>query len=368
MEGKAPYHLLRRIVALVIIAAVVVGAPPVYGASPDLPADLPDVSKWSNEDLAAQMLFLDAKGNQKSRIKMLEKKGVGGVVLLAPISKKLGSSVKAANKAANKGVPSFIASDEEGGLVQRFRSVIYRLPSAEDMGAKSGKKITSLTKSYAKRLKKFGVNVVLGPVVDLKVKGSYMADLHRCFGATPKRVQTKAAAWAAGYEQSGFITCYKHWPGSGGAKDTHKAISKLASLKKLEKKDMKAFDLAFREGAGMVMVGHVIVPGLTKKKEPASLSKKAMAYLRKKAGPDTVITTDSLSMDAITGSLKLSEKKAVVKALKAGADMAMVVSNGSPDTLINAVANAIKKGDLPRAQAEASVLRILKLKQQHGII
>jgi beta-N-acetylhexosaminidase len=368
MEKKASRRLLRRVVALVIMAATIVGAPPVHGESPDIAADLPDVSKWSNKELAAQMLFMDAKGNQKSRIKTLEKKGVGGIVLLAPISKKLGSYVKAANKAANKGVPSFIASDEEGGLVQRFRSVIYRLPSAEDMGAKSNKKITSLTKAYGKRLKKFGVNVVLGPVADLKVKGRYMAGLHRCFGASPKQVQTKAAAWAAGYEQAGLATCYKHWPGSGGAKDTHKAISKLASLKKLEKKDMKAFDTAFREGAEMVMVGHVIVQGLTKKKEPASLSKKAMADLREKAGPDTVITTDSLSMDAITGSLKLSEKKAVVKALSAGADMAMVVSNGSPDKLINAVANAIEKGDLPRAQAEASVLRILKLKQQHGII
>jgi beta-N-acetylhexosaminidase len=131
---------------------------------------------------------------------------------------------------------------------------------------------------------------------------------------------------------------------------------------------MKPFDSAFRKGCEMVMVGHVIVPGLTKKKEPASLSKKAMAYLREKAGPDTVIITDSLSMGAVSGSLKLSGKKAVVKALKAGADMAMLTDNGSPDKIIDAVADAIKKGDLPREQAEESVTRILRLKQQHGIL
>jgi beta-N-acetylhexosaminidase len=346
------------------VAVAVFGAAPVYGQS----GELPDVSGWSDRELAAQMLFLDARGDQKDRIRALEEKGVGGVVLFAPISKKLGRDVRAANGAARNGVPSFIASDEEGGLVQRFRDVIYRLPSAESMGAKSDKKITSMTKAYGKRLKKFGVNVVLGPVVDLKVKGRYMAGLHRCFGSSPKKVSAKAAAWAEGYARAGFVTCYKHWPGKGGAKDTHKAISKLAPLKKLEKKDMKGFSLAFREGCEMVMVGHVIVPGLTKKKEPASLSKKAMAYLREKAGPDTVIITDSLSMGAIAKSLKLSGKKAAVRALCAGADMAMVTDGGSPGKVIDAVEKAIRKGDLPRAQAEASVLRILRLKQESGVL
>jgi beta-N-acetylhexosaminidase len=350
---------ISLIVVLVIMAVATGAAPPVYGQ----PAELPNVSAWSDRELAAQMLFLDAKGNQKSRIKALEKKGVGGIVIFAPVSKKLNRYVTAANKAALNGIPSFIASDEEGGSVQRFRSVIYALPSAQSMGAKSDKRITSLTKAYGKRLKKFGVNVVLGPVVDLKVKGRYMGGLRRCFGASSQKVQRKAAAWAAGYGQAGLITCYKHWPGKGGATDTHKAISKLASLKKLEKKDMRSFDLAFREGCDMVMVGHVIVPGLTNKNEPASLSKKAMAYLRAEAGPGTVIITDSLSMGAISNSLKLSGKKAAVKALCAGADMAMVTSAGSPDKIIDAVESAIRRGELPRAQAEASVLRILALKQ-----
>jgi beta-N-acetylhexosaminidase len=364
MKRIAIRHLFCWAIVLIIAVATTLAAPSAHGKSPELP----DVSKWSNRDLAAQMLFLGASGDQKGRLKTLEKNGIGGIVLFAPISKSLNSYVKAANKAARNGVPSFIASDEEGGLVQRFRDVIYRLPSAESMGEKSDKKITSMTKSYGKRLKKFGVNVVLGPVVDLKVKGSYMGNLHRCFGASPKKVQKKAAAWAEGYERAGLATCYKHWPGKGSSKDTHKAISKVSPLKKLEKKDMKSFDFAFRKGCDMVMVGHVIVPGLTKKKEPASLSKKAMAYLREKAGPDTVIITDSLSMGAVSGSLKLSGKKAVVRALKAGADMAMLTSNGSTNKIIDAVADAIKRGDLPRKQAEESVTRILQLKQQNKIL
>jgi beta-N-acetylhexosaminidase len=364
MNGRVAFLRSGWIVVLILVFCVVVSAPPVYGES----AELPDVGEWSDRELAAQMLFLDARGDQKDRIKTLEKKGVGGIVLFVPVSKKLKGYVKAANKVARNGVPSFIASDEEGGLVQRFRDVIYRLPSAEDMGKKSDKRITSMTKDYGKRLKKFGVNVVLGPVGDLDVKGRYMSGLHRCFGASPGKVRKKAAAWAKGYERAGLITCYKHWPGKGSARDTHKAISKIPSLKKLEKKDMKVFDSAFEDGCVMVMVGHVIVPGLTKKKEPASLSKKAMAYLREKAGPDTIIITDSLSMGAVTGSLKLSEEKAAVKALCAGADMAMATSGGSPDKIIDAVTKAIKKGDLPRARAEESVERILRLKRQGGLL
>jgi beta-glucosidase-like glycosyl hydrolase len=117
----------------------------------------------------------------------------------------------------------------------------------------------------------------------------------------------------------------------------------------------------------MVMIGHVIVPGLTAKKTPASLSKKAYKYLRKKAGDDTVIITDALTMDAATKAVGLTVKQAAVKALKSGADIALIASSANDDKIINAVAKAIKSGQIPRKQAEASVARIIRLKEKHGL-
>jgi beta-glucosidase-like glycosyl hydrolase len=55
-----------------------------------------------------------------------------------------------------------------------------------------------------------------------------------------------------------------------------------------------------------------------------------------------------------------------VRALKAGADLALFAS-GDPGPVVDAVTAAIKSGRLPRAQAEASALRVLELKRQAGL-
>src|SRR5674476_624408 len=77
-------------------------------------------------------------------------------------------------------------------------------------------------------------------------------------------------------------------------------------------------------GAPAVMVGHLSAAGLTEGKVPASMSPTALAYLRAKAGPDTVIMTDSLSMGASSTSLHIDPAQAAARALAAGADWALV--------------------------------------------
>ncbi len=79
-----------------------------------------------------------------------------------------------------------------------------------------------------------------------------------------------------------------------------------------------------------------------------------------------MIITDSLSMAATTKALGIKLPAAAVRALKAGADLALFAS-GDPDPVIDAVTAAIRSGRLPRAQAEATVLRVLELKRKAGL-
>jgi beta-N-acetylhexosaminidase len=322
-----------------------------------------DPSEWSNKELAAQLLIINSAGTDSAKISKLSSKGVGGIIVMAPISKNIGKYITAAKKKSPTVVP-FIASDEEGGYVQRFKKVIYPIPSANTMGNWSDKKIRSTTYKYAKKLKAMKVDVVLGPVLDLKYKKGFHARDERCFAKKPNTVWKKSKAWSDGFEKAGIVTTPKHWPGAGAAGDTHKKIATLAKLSQLEKKDMIPFNKFFAQGCDMVMAAHVKVPGLTKKGLPTSLSKPALAYLREKAGPDTVIITDSLSMGGATTSLHISIKSAVVKSLSAGADCALVVSTGDPGKLISAVKKAIDSGKIPRKQAIASVERILAMKEK----
>ena len=181
----------------------------------------------------------------------------------------------------------FIASDEEGGQVQRLRDVIYPLPSARVMGAWSTAKTKATARDYGARLRELNVSMVFGPVADLDVPGRYMSSLDRCFSSKPDVVAGHAVAWVTGLRSSQVLSTVKHWPGHGWASDTHGGAARVPSLSVLRKYDMVPFERAFDVGVPLVMVGHLRSRGLTGEDTPASLSRGALTYLRERVGDDT---------------------------------------------------------------------------------
>lgn len=293
--------------------------------------------------------------------------GVGGVVILGGGARRsIGRDLASVMRAALHGVKPFIASDEEGGQVQRLRGVIYPLPSARVMGGWSSTRTRSTAKAYGTRMRRLHVLVAFAPVADLDVPGRYMSSLDRCFSRRPSVVASHAVAWVKGLRDAGVFATVKHWPGHGWAADSHGGAARIPSLSVLRRRDMIPFERTFEAGVPMVMVGHVQSRGLTEKNTPASLSPRAMRYLRARVGDDGVIITDSLSMGATTSALGIGTPAAAVRALKAGADVALFCS-ASPRRVIDAVERAIRSGRLPRSQAEESVRRILRLKQTMGL-
>ena len=120
-----------------------------------------------------------------------------------------------------------------------------------------------------------------------------------------------------------MLATVKHWPGHGWATDTHSGAARVPSLSVLRRDDMVPFEQAFDAGVPLVMVGHLRAKGLTGDDTPASLSRQALTYLRRRTGDTTVIITDSLSMAATTKALGIDLRAAAVRALKAGADLAL---------------------------------------------
>lgn len=326
-----------------------------------------DPATWTNRQLAAQLTFCAVSAAGPRVAIRYSRMGIGGVVILGNGARRsIGRDLSAVSRAAPHRIRPFIASDEEGGQVQRLRYVIYRLPSARTMGRWSITKTRSKAKDYGKRLRRLRVSVVFGPVADLDVRGHYMSSLDRCFSSRPKVVGRHVVAWSSGLRSAGVIPTVKHWPGHGHAANTHSGAARVPRLSILRKRDMLPFERAFESGVPMVMVGHLQSSGLTEARTPASLSPKAMRYLRSRVGSDTVIITDSLSMGATTGALGIGTPAAAVRALKAGADLALFCS-APPKKVISAVTSAIRSGRLPRTQAEESVRRILRLKTQSGL-
>jgi beta-N-acetylhexosaminidase len=261
-------------------------------------------------------------------------------------------------------VPPLVASDEEGGEVQRLAPLIYPLPSAQWMGShRKPARVQRMASAYGAHMKALGVDMDLAPDSDLLVPGYFIAEQHRAFASGPTTDGRFVVAWQQGMRAVHVVPVVKHWPGHGHAADSHLTLPTTPSFAYLKAHDLVPFGMALRQGAPVVMVGHLVVPGLTEtSRTPASLSRRALHYLRSAAGPTTLIVTDSLEMGAIQRGLGLSQPQAAVRALERGADLALV-QDIDPTTVVDAIAHAIVTGGYRRASAVASVRRILGVKR-----
>jgi beta-N-acetylhexosaminidase len=333
-------------------------------ATPPAPAtEPPDPQGWSSRQLAAELIMTGAKMGDTAAIEHAAAKGVGGVVLFGPSSPDLARTLARARAAAPPGNSPLIASDEEGGQVQRLTSLIYPLPSAETMGRWSPARITETARRYALRMRALGVSVALGPDADIAVPGHFISAQRRSFSANPRQVGVAVNAWNDGLRAAGVLGVVKHWPGHGQASDTHKGGSGVPPWSVLQGRDLIPFKAAFAHHAEAVMVGHLRVPGLTEGSLPATQSAAAMRALRAQAGPAAFIVTDDLSMAAASTTLGITAAQAAARSLVAGADVAMVCF-APVDAVISTVAEAIDDGRLSRGRVIASARRILRVKAQ----
>lgn len=345
--------------AIVAVAAgIAVGSLLTPTAAPQ--AD-PAVEALSDRRLAASVLFGCADSRDTAYQQRMARAGVSGIVLLGErppgdLKQRLARVQRAAPHAVT------IASDEEGGTVQRLAPLLGRLPSAATMGRWPTQRIERTAKRYAQRMASIGVAMSLAPVADLSVPGSYIASLGRAFASRPRAAGRDVVAWSRGTSSGDVIPVVKHWPGHGHAGDTHRQAARVPRLSVLERRDMVPFRMAVAAGAPVVMVGHLQAKGLTKRGVPASQSRKALRVLREQSTPDTVIVTDSLSMAASSSARGLSESQAVLAALRAGADWAMVCTERMP-TVVTAVTRAIRAGRLDRTDLVVSATRIRDLQR-----
>ena len=288
--------------------------------------------------------------------------GVGGIVLFGSPPDDLGARLARLRTAGQ--VTPLIASDEEGGRVQRLTRLLGALPSAETAGrTMAPETIRRLAYGYGVGLRGLGVDLALAPVADLGTPGYYIEQSDRGFSAEPATVAADATAWSSGLRSAHVAASVKHWPGHGEASNSHTGAATTPPLDELERRDLVPFRAALADPAAtVVMVGHLTVPGLTEAETPATLSPAALRYLRRDIGPDRLVLTDSMSMAAVTTAMGLTPADAAVRALEAGADL-VLVDGGDPAPVIDRIRAALAGGDYQRDLAVASARRVLAVKQ-----
>lgn len=331
------------------------------------PYDPADPTTWTDRQLVAQTIFECVPVSNIADAARSVRQGIGGVVFLGGVAPpNLKQQISKLSAQAEGKVAPLIASDEEGGAVQRLARVIYPLRSAVVMGTWTDAEVTKTASNYGKAMKRLGVDMAFSPVADLDIDGNFISDQSRAFSASPAGAARSAIAWATGLEAAGVASVVKHWPGHGRASDTHRGTGKIPSFDKLQKSDLIPFDRAIDAGFTAVMVGHLESKGLTERGVPASRSPGALAVLREQIGPDGLIITDSLSMEAALAGVKHKSPEAVLQSLQAGVDIALICSG--PANLVDRVLSRRSPEELSREDLIAKVTRILAWKKRYGVI
>ena len=303
----------------------------------------------------------------------LTEKPVGGVILFARnlISREQTVSLLADVKSASRLAP-FLGVDEEGGTVSRVGANsamgVTQLQDMSVYGA-SGDASALYGDLYnlAQSLNTLGFNVDFAPEADVTTGSDENPMKLRSFSSDPERCASMVSVSVGALQDGGVAACLKHFPGYGTATadDHNGSVSLDRTLEQLEQTEFVPFSAGIDKGAYFVMVSHLSVPAVTGDDTPADLSEKLVTeLLRNTLHFQNIVITDAQNMGSIAQNYTSAE--AAVAALRAGVDMVLM-----PQDLQEAydgVTKAIADGVLTEDRIDRSVLRILNVKIQLGLL
>jgi beta-N-acetylhexosaminidase len=212
-----------------------------------------------------------------------------------------------------------------------------------------------------------GVHVNFSPIADVNNNPRNPVINTRSFGEVPEAVGRLAAAYIRGYRAGGMLSTLKHFPGHGDTDvDSHLGLPIINQPReRLEAVELAPFRQGMAAGADAMMIAHIELPALDSAEfSPATLSKPIVTgLLRGEMKFAGLIYTDSMGMDAV--SKRLSPGAAAVRAIQAGNDIVL----HSPDdaAAVAGIKAAVEKGEIPVAQIDASVRRVLYQKARLGL-
>ncbi|WUM18242.1 glycoside hydrolase family 3 protein [Williamsia herbipolensis] len=328
------------------------------------------VSSMSLRDKLATLLVVGVSGQADAR-DVVSRFGVGGIFIGSFTDKSIlaDGGLAAVKKASPR--PLMVTVDQEGGRVSRLTSLGIDSPSARELArTKTPAQVRAIARTTGQGLRNLGITVDFAPDADVSDESDDEVIGDRSFSDDPAIVARYAGAFADGLRDAGIMPVFKHFPGHGhGSGDSHTGTVRTPPLSQLRADDLVPYRTLLpgrstpQVPSTGVMVGHLIVPGLTGDELPASISPAAMRLLRSGAGYggrpfDGPIFTDDLSgMAAISAKYPITE--AVVRAVSAGADMALWLSTDDVPEVLAALTTAVRSGRLAEDRIDRSAARVL---------
>jgi beta-N-acetylhexosaminidase len=266
----------------------------------------------------------------------------------------------------------FIATDQEGGQVQRLRGPGFtQIPSALVQGSLAPAALQAQTLGWAAQLRAAGVNLDLAPVFDTVPAGfgsnPPIGDFDREYGHTPSAVSSSGVAVMQGLAQAGLDATAKHFPGLGrvrGNTDTTAGVTDSVTTR--NDPYLQPYAAAVRAGVPFVMMSTAIYALIDPSRPAAFSSTIVTGLLRQQLGFQGVIISDDLG-----GAVQVSSYSPGARAIDfiaAGGDMVLTVSPATVAPMIAAVLAQRATDPALARQIDAAALTVLEAKRARGLL
>jgi beta-N-acetylhexosaminidase len=273
---------------------------------------------------------------------------------------------------ATAGVPLFVATDQEGGLVQVLNGPGFSaMPRAITQGTYAPATLRSYATAWGRQLRAAGVNVDLGPVMDTVPSPSTynppIGAFGREFGFAAVTVANHGAAVVQGLQSADVAATIKHFPGLGRVNantDTSSGVTDNVTAR--GDTYVKAFGSGVFAGAQFVMMSTAYYSRMDRL-NPAAFSPVIIGtVLRRDLHFGGVVIGDDLGAARQVSAWSPANRAIVF--IASGGDMVLTVDPSVIPAMYDTVLAYARANPTFRNLVNQAALRVLTAKQQRGLI
>lgn len=272
------------------------------------------------------------------------------------------------------GILPFVATDQEGGLVQIMRGTGFaEIPQAIEQGQLTASALQGKAAEWGQQLAAVGVNVNLAPVLDT-VPGADFAPQNapigafgREFGYTPAVVSSHGIAFAKGMQAAGVDPTVKHFPGLGRVtENTDVEASVVDAITVRHDAYIAPFRDAVKAGVPWLMISNASYPQIDAKELAPFSSVIVKEMVRGDLGFRGIIVSDDICDAVQVSSVPVAQRG--VRFLKAGGTMALCTNQALLPQMYAGMLESAQNDPAFAETIDAAALLVLKMKVDRGLV
>lgn len=266
-------------------------------------------------------------------------------------------------------VPLLIAVDQENGGVNSLfdEDYICQFPSAMGIAATGSPELAySVAKATATEVSAVGVNLILGPVLDVLTNARHQPLGVRAVGDDPQEASQYAIASLNGYKDAGLATCGKHFPSYGNLDFLGSSLDMPIITQTLEELSLSAL-VPFRNAIASGRLDGMFVGGCGIQNAGMNVMHACLSdqvvddLLRGDLGFNGVSISECLEMQSLIQEYGV--KGGTVMAVEAGNDLILLCR--AHDVQLEAISGlklGIENGIITKERVYTSLKRVLRMK------